>query len=180
MSQPALIIRRADTSDAATPETVERIVAIINEAYRWSEAEQWTDEKTRTEHAEVSLLLTNQKMLLAYTDNTLAGVVKIEEIAPGIGGLGMLATDPDGLKKGVGRALVAEAEAWGRSMGFAEMEIEIVRAESPNAHKILLHEWYTRLGYIEQETYPIAERIPEIAALQRLTCVSTVYRKPLN
>ena len=40
MSQPALIIRRADTSDAATPETVERIVAIINEAYRWSEAEQ--------------------------------------------------------------------------------------------------------------------------------------------
>ena len=60
------------------------------------------------------------------------------------------------------------------------MEIEIVRAESPNVHKILLHEWYTRLGYIEQETYPIAERIPEIAALQRLTCVSTVYRKPLN
>ncbi len=180
MSQPALIIRRADTSDAATPETVERIVAIINEAYRWSEAEQWTEEKTRTEHAEVSLLLTNQKMLLAYADNTLAGVVKIEEIAPGIGGFGMLATDPDGLKKGVGRALVAEAEAWGRAMRFAEMEIEIVRAESPNAHKILLHEWYTRLGYIEQETYPIAERIPEIAALQRLTCVSTVYRKPLN
>ena len=60
------------------------------------------------------------------------------------------------------------------------MEIEIVRAESPNVHKILLHEWYTRLGYIEQETYRIAERIPEIAALQRFTCVSTVYRKPLN
>ena len=48
MSQSALIIRRADTSDAATPETVERIVSIINEAYRWSEAEQWTDDKTRT------------------------------------------------------------------------------------------------------------------------------------
>jgi len=47
------------------------------------------------------------------------------------------------------------------------MEIEIGRAESPNAHKTLLREWYTRLSYIEQETYPIAERIPEIAALQR-------------
>ena len=50
-------------------------------------------------------------MLFAYADNTLAGVVKIEEIAPGICGFGMLATDPDGLKKGVSRALMAEAKA---------------------------------------------------------------------
>ena len=60
------------------------------------------------------------------------------------------------------------------------MEIEIGRAESSNAHKTFLREWYTRLSYIEQETYPIAERIPEIAALQRLTCLSTVYRRSLD
>ena len=55
--------------------------------------------ETRTEHAEVSLLITNQKMLLAYADNTLAGVVKIEKTAPGVGGVNLLATDPDGLEK---------------------------------------------------------------------------------
>ena len=179
MSPPTLIIRRSHARDAEMPETVAHIVAIINEAYRWSEAEQWTDEKTRTDTAEIGLLLANRKMLLAYAEDTLAGVVKIEEIATGIGGFGMLAVDPDGLRTGVGRALVAEAEAWARTMGFTEMEIEIVHAETPNAHKRLLHDWYTRLGYIEQETFPIAERIPEIAPLQRLTCVSTVYRKPL-
>ena len=57
------------------------------------------------------------------------------------------------------------------------MEIEIVRAENPNSHKQLLHDWYTRLNYIEIATFPIIERIPEIAPLQKQTCVSTVYRK---
>lgn len=179
MNQPRLIIRRSDARDAKTPETVARIVAIVNEAYHWSEAEQWTDEKTRTDMAEIGLLLANQKMLLAYVEDILAGVVKIEKVTTGIGGFGMLATDPDGLRKGVGRALVVEAETWAREMGLVEMEIEIVRTEPPNDHKRLLHEWYSRLGYIEQETFPVAERIPEIAPLQRLTCVSTVYRKAL-
>jgi hypothetical protein len=47
-------------------------------------------------------------------------------------------------------------------------------------HKWLLHEWSARLGYIEQETYPILERLSGIAPLQRLTYVSTIYRKHLN
>jgi GNAT superfamily N-acetyltransferase len=116
--------------------------------------------------------------LLAYLENTLTGIVKIEKIAAGFREFGMLAVDPDGLRIGVGGALVAEAEAWARTMGFAE--IEIVRTEEPNSHKRLLHEWYTHLGYIEQRTYPIFDCIPEIAALQHLTFVSTVYRKPLD
>jgi GNAT superfamily N-acetyltransferase len=131
-------------------------------------------------NAGVGMPLANQKILLAYAEDNPTGVTKIEEIAAGIGKSSMLAVDPDGLRTGVGRTLVPESEAWGRAMGFAEMEIRIVRAEIPNPHKQILHEWYTRLGYIEQETYSVAERIPEIASLQRLSCVSTFYRKPLD
>ena len=50
-------------------------------------------------------------MLLAYADNTLAGVVKIEETAPGVGGVSLLATNPNELEKNVGQTLVAKAEA---------------------------------------------------------------------
>lgn len=180
MSRTATVIRRSTKDDAHTPEIVGRLVNIINEAYRWSEAEQWTREKERTNAAEIAELLSAGSMLLAFIGETIVGVVKIEQKDRDMGGFGMLATDPDGLGQGTGRALVAEAETWGREMNLSAMEIEIVRAEQPNDHKRFLHEWYTRLGYVEQATYPIAERIPEIAPLQRQTCVSTVYRKSLK
>ena len=38
---------------------VDRIVAIVNAAYFWSEAEQWTDEKERTSTPEITDLLKN-------------------------------------------------------------------------------------------------------------------------
>ncbi len=53
----------------------------------------------------------------------------------------MLAANPNGLQRGVGKALVGAAEAWALAEGFGEMEIKIVRAENPNGHKQLLHDW---------------------------------------
>ena len=43
----ALKLRHASTQDQ-TPATVSRIVNLINDAYRWSEAELWGDHKERT------------------------------------------------------------------------------------------------------------------------------------
>ena len=43
------------------------------------------------------------------------------------------------------------------------MEIEIVRAENRSSHNQLLHDWHTRLNYIEITTFLIIEHIPEIA-----------------
>ena len=60
------------------------------------------------------------------------------------------------------------------------MEIEIVRAENPNSHDQLLHDWHTRSNYIEITTFHIIELIPEIATLQKQTCVGTVYCKLLS
>ena len=136
--------------------------------------------KERTSTPEITDLLKSRKLLLAFAGEQLAGVVKIEKIDPKIAGFGMLATDPNGLQRGAGKALVGAAEAWALAEGFGEMEIEIVRAENPNTHKQLLHDWYTRLNYIKIATFPIIERIPEIAPLQKQTCVSTVYRKLLS
>jgi len=174
-----LTIRPSHAPDADNRVLIDRIVALVNAAYDWSEAEQWTEEKERTSTSEITDLLTKGKLLLAFTGEQLAGVVKIEKIDGKTAGFGMLATDPNGLQRGIGKALVFAAEAWAVNEGFEEMEIEIVRAENPNAHKRLLHDWYTRLNYIEIATYPIIERIPEIAPLQKQVCVSTVYRKKL-
>ena len=79
-------------------------------------------------------LLKTRKLLLAFASEQLAGVVKIAEIDPKTAGFGMLATDPNGLQRGVRKALVDLAEAWALAEGFSEMEIEIIRAENPNGH----------------------------------------------
>ena len=107
-------------------------------------------------------------------------MAKIEEVAPDVGRFGMLSNDPNSLGTGIGQALVNAAESWAWDAGYQEIEIEIVRGDPPNEQKQCLHQWNTRHGYVEEATYPIAERIPELAPLQRITCMSTVYRKKLR
>ncbi|MEC8200732.1 MAG: GNAT family N-acetyltransferase [Pseudomonadota bacterium] len=85
-------------------------------------------------------MLKTRKLPLAFANEQLASVVKIEKIDTKTVGFGMLAADPNGLKRGVGKALVGAAEAWALAEGFSEMEIEIVRAENPNGHKQSLHD----------------------------------------
>ena len=65
---------------------------------------------------------------------------KNREIDPKTAGFRMLAADPNGLQRGVGKALVGAAEAWALAEGFSEMEIKFVRAKNPNGHKQLLHD----------------------------------------
>ena len=99
-------------------------------------------------------MLKKRKLLLAFASEQLAGVVKFEKIEPKTAGFGMLANDPNGLQRGVGKALVGAAEAWVLAGGFSEMEIEIVRAENPNGHKQLLQDCHTILNYIKIATFP--------------------------
>ena len=125
-------------------------------------------------------MLKTRKLPLAFASEQLASVVKIEKIDPKTAGFGMLAADPNGLQRGVGKALVGAAEAWALAEGFSEMEIEIVRAENPNGDKQLLHDWNTRLNYIKIATFRIIEQIPEIAAYKSKPSFSAVYRELLS
>ncbi len=81
-SQAKLEIRRSEATDAKDRAFVDRIVAIVNAAYFWSEAEQWTDEKERTSTPDITDLLKSRNLLLAFASEQLAGVVKIEKIDP--------------------------------------------------------------------------------------------------
>ncbi|MEE3094055.1 MAG: hypothetical protein VX340_08170 [Pseudomonadota bacterium] len=56
-SKAKLEICRSEATDAEDRVSVDRVVAIVNAAYFWSEAEQWTDEKERTSTPEITDLL---------------------------------------------------------------------------------------------------------------------------
>ena len=66
-----------------------------------------------------------RKLPLAFANEQLASVVKIEKFDSKTAGFGMLAADPNGLQRGVGTALVGASEAWALAEGFSEMEIEM-------------------------------------------------------
>ena len=127
----ALNLRRASAQDQ-TPANVSQIVNLINDAYRWSEAELWIDHKERTNTLEIDALIESDMIILAHSNDEIAGMAKIEKVAPNVGGFGMLSTDPNSLGKGIDQALVNTAETWARGSGYQEVEIKVVRGEPPN------------------------------------------------
>ena len=112
----ALNLRRASEQDQ-TPANVSQIANLINDAYRWSETELWVDHKERTNTLEIDTLIESGMIILAHSNHDIVSVTKIEEVAPNIGGFGMLSTDPNSLGKGIGQALVNAAETWTRGSG---------------------------------------------------------------
>ena len=64
---------------------VARIVNLINDAYRWSEAEWWVNHKERTNNLKIDALIESGMIILAHSNDDIAGVAKIEEVAPEVG-----------------------------------------------------------------------------------------------
>ena len=81
---------------------------------------------------EIDTLIESGMIILAHSNDEIAGMARIEKVAPNVGGFGMLSTDPNSLGKGIGQALVRAAETWARGSGYQEVEIKVVRGEPPN------------------------------------------------
>ena len=62
----------------------------------------------------------NVKIAAGISERTARRRGKNREIDPKTAGFGMLATDPNGLQRGVGKALVGAAEAWVLAEGSAK------------------------------------------------------------
>ncbi len=71
-----------------------QIVNLINVAYHWSEAELWVGHKELTNALEIHALLESGVIILTFHDNDVAGVTKIEKMAPYVGGCSMLSANP--------------------------------------------------------------------------------------
>ena len=150
-AMPDLVIRHAVAADAPA------IAARVQSAYRGEGARRgWTTEAQlipgeRISPAEVAVLIArpDSAILLAEERATLAGCVHVEA-AGGVGHLGLLAVDPELQTGGLGRRLVAAAEALARGpFGAGEMRMQVVHSRGE------LIAWYERLGYARTgETAP--------------------------
>ena len=119
---------------------------MINAAYAAGEEGLWEPGTPRVLESEVREMLGAGELLLVRRDGELAGCVRVHALDAGTGELGLLTAAR--VDSGVGRELIALAEAWARDNGHTRMRLQLlVPREGTHPFKQRLHGWYARLGY---------------------------------
>jgi GNAT superfamily N-acetyltransferase len=137
------------------------VVALVNGAYRgaggvrgWTHEAEFLDGSRTTLAALAEDLAAQPGALLTYREAPGAEVVGCVWLEPGQAGawyLGMLTVRPDLQANGLGRVILAEAEALARTRGAARIRMTVV-----NIRDSLLA-WYARRGYAltgETQAFP--------------------------
>lgn len=83
-----------------------------------------------------------------------AGFVTVTLPEAGVGEMTCLAVLPQHHRRGVGRALVAAAEAWMAQQGARESRVKTLGPSHPDPHYALTRGFYAALGYA-----PVEERL---------------------
>ncbi|OYX13839.1 GNAT family N-acetyltransferase [Brevundimonas diminuta] len=145
----------------AAPDDVPALHRLIESAYRGDSAKAgWTHEADllggqRTDETELRDILADASrvLLLAEIDGVLTGCVQVAKQGEGLAYLGLLTVDPRRQAGGLGRWLIAaaEAEAIDR-FGATRMEMTVIR------QRVELIAWYERRGYLltgETRPFPL-------------------------
>ena len=150
----------------ATREDAERIMTVINAAFRSAEA--FFIDGDRIDLQSVLNYLEQGKFLLAESGSALLGCVYIEPRGDR-SYLGLLAVDPSRHKSGLGSSLMEAAEDYCRDLGHSFMDIKIVN------HRHDLPAFYLKRGYVEMGTSPFP---PDIET--KMPCHFIDMSKPLR
>lgn len=139
----------AITLRPAAPTDIVALHALVESAYRGASAKQgWTHEADllggqRTDQATLRTILTSpqEAVLLAFFGPHLIGCVQISHPNPQVAFIGMLSVDPTRQAAGLGKVLIAAAEAKARDLGAERVEMRVI------AQRKELIAYYQRRGY---------------------------------
>jgi GNAT superfamily N-acetyltransferase len=157
---------------------VEEVTAMINAAYDAGEEGMWRPDTPRIFEAEVRALVDAGELLVVRRGGALAGCVRVHALDGATGELGLLSAARR--DSGVGRELVAVAEAWARERGLERMRLTLlVPRTGTHPFEARLHAWYSKLGYRPIERHNFADVLPESARLLTAPCDLVVYERAL-
>lgn len=135
--------------------------ALVERAYRGDTARAgWTHEadllvtpRTSAQALEAAIADWDQVVLLAFDGEALAGCVQVSRVDAETGYFGLLTVDPRRQAGGLGRAIIAAAEAWAAERwGASVMTLSVVSVRAE------LIAYYERRGYrLTGETQPFPE-----------------------
>lgn len=134
----------------AAPDDIPALHALVESAYRGEASRAgWTTEADlldgqRTDPEELAEIIADpaQALLTAWRGEALVGCVQIADHGHGLGYFGMLSVSPTAQAGGLGRRLVAAAEAELASR-FGAVRVHLTAFPQRET----LRAWYERLGY---------------------------------
>lgn len=161
----------------ARPADAPALHRLVESAYRGESARSgWTHEadllETPRTSADALLAVIAdpcQELLLALDGEQLVGCVQVSRASDGVGYFGLLTVDPRLQAGGLGRRLIAQAEAWAAERwGASRMELTVVSVRTE------LIAYYERRGYrLTGETRPFPVTVEPPLTL-------AVMEKPLS
>lgn len=145
----------------ASIDDLDALHRLVERAYRGEEAKKgWTHEADmlggqRTDPGELTRILTDpaRVILAAEQDGRVIGCVQVMDEGAGVAYLGMLSVEPALQASGLGKRLMAAAEAYARDRLAAHTIRMTVIVQRP-----VLIAWYERLGYAltgRREPFPL-------------------------
>lgn len=139
---PAFRIAQIDDVPALR-RLVERAYRGDSAKFGWThEADLLDDERTSETDLAATIAEPTSRIILAEAAGTLTGTVTITDLGGARAYLGMLCVDPSLQAAGLGRKLIAEAEAVAReAFGARVMEMTVIDVRRE------LIAWYLRCGY---------------------------------
>ncbi|MFC6018282.1 GNAT family N-acetyltransferase [Plantactinospora solaniradicis] len=171
------IARPAEADDG---EFVAEVVDLINQVYAGAEQGLWLDGTDRTSPDEVTSLIRTGQLAVARMGRRLVGTIRVQRLASGQGGFGMLVASPHERGVGIGRELVAFAERWARERQLDRMQLELLVPQTwTHPAKEFLRDWYTRIGYRETRRTRLDEAYPALQPHLATPCDFVIYHKSL-
>lgn len=166
---------------ASDTRLVAELTAMANHAYAEGEKGLWSDGAARTSHTEMAELIASGQIAVGRLDGEPVGLVRVQQLTPTLGELGMLVAAAQHKGSGVGRELVRFAEGRARGWGLGTMQLELLVPEvGTHPVKEFLRAWYTRLGYRVVDSGDVSEAHPTLAPLLAVSCRFLILHKDLE
>lgn len=167
--------------DVARCTDVERIVELVNDAYRGtSRAPGWTHEThlltgARIGAAAVTGMIQPDRstILVMRREGALIACVALERLNDSEWYLSMLAVDPGHQTYGAGKSIMAGAEQFARERGAERMKISVINLRDS------LIAWYERQGYVRTGAVEAFPDDPTVGTPLRNDLALITLTKPL-
>ena len=168
--------------DVARRTDVDRIVELVNDAYRGtSRAPGWTHEThlfagARIDAAAVTSMIQPDRstVLVMRQDGVVLACVALQRLDDREWYLSMLAVDPARQASGAGKAIMAGAEKFACERGADRMKISVINLRDS------LIAWYERQGYARTGAVEAFPDDPAVGTPLRADLALITLTKPLN
>lgn len=172
-------VRLCEISDSEEPRLSE-VISLINRVYAEAEHGMWKEGFQRAQIEEVKQYIANQNLIFAFKGDRLVGSVFVTCLNETLGEFGMLVCDPCERHQGIGRSLIAAAEARCAHLGCERMQLELLYPRDwPQKTKEILKVWYPKLGYVKGPEEDFNKMYPQLAPVLATDCVFSTYTKSL-